>query len=510
MSQNQGTVLRNGKIIDPLSETTPPEDLNMAQANPNDSDTNDNSDISSQLSEIKESYERRISELHQEFSQLKDLMMAIVNKNSSETQPSSSQGPSKRPQQQLGFDMVTGVTETRSTRPTSRFTNFRRYQEHDTDEEGESTHRGNEERLLNAIETIPQRIKSTTTNTKLLQTHVPNFRGQKDKFVEFEHLLPNHLSPLANEITEENKLHFFQSLLRDEAIEYWQLIQITPLTTLKDVLDLFRKEFAKEDLKEVARYKWDQARYDPTTETFSDFLKNLKKTAKQAFGDEADKIIKMFLFGKLPVEIQQELTMVNKEESSPEEIKTYLMRKYQYQQYAAPPTTIQPFNAVTSSVPTNNATTKPATTTTTQPTERKRFKGQCFYCGKTGHRKTECRARQRDEANGIKKEDAIPMKKAADPDKPKYNPKLVCQICGYTGHSARDCRRRVPKESISAYGKIPYATNSQDDNEARRQDLKRQQRPMNPMQAVTDEEEQTSYSMKTLIRVSDSVTTSAR
>ena len=81
----------------------------------------------------------------------------------------------------------------------------------------------------------------------------------------------------------------------------------------------------------MARYKWDQARYDPTTETFSDFLKNLKKTAKQAFGDEADKIIKMFLFGKLPVEIQQELTMANKEESSPEKINTYLMRKYQYQ-----------------------------------------------------------------------------------------------------------------------------------------------------------------------------------
>ena len=106
MSQNQGTVLRNGKIIDPSSETTPPEDLNIAQANSNDSDTNDNSDISSQLSEIKESYERRVSELHQEFSQLKDLMMAIVNKINSETQPSSSQGPSKRPQQQ-GFDITT-------------------------------------------------------------------------------------------------------------------------------------------------------------------------------------------------------------------------------------------------------------------------------------------------------------------------------------------------------------------------------------------------------------------
>ena len=166
------------------------------------------------------------------------------------------------------------------------------------------------------------------------------------------------------------------------------------------------------------------------------------------------------------------------------------MRKYQYQQYTTPPTTSQLFNAVASSNTTTNTTTKPTATTT--QSDRKRFERQYFYCGKTGHRKTECRAKQRDEANGIKKEDAIPMKKPADPDKPKYNPKLVCQICGYTGHSARDCRRRVPKESSSAYGKIPYATNSQHDNKTRRQDIKPQQQPMNQMQAITEAGEQTS------------------
>ena len=58
MSQSQGMVLRNGKIVDSLSEVIAAEDPNMAQASSNDSDTNDNSDISSQLSEIKESYER--------------------------------------------------------------------------------------------------------------------------------------------------------------------------------------------------------------------------------------------------------------------------------------------------------------------------------------------------------------------------------------------------------------------------------------------------------------------
>ena len=79
----------------------------------------------------------------------------------------------------------------------------------------------------------------------------------------------------------------------------------------------------------MASYKWDQARYDPISETFSEFLKNPKKTAKHAFVTEADIVIRRFLFGKLPGEIQQELTMAKKVESSPEE--TYLMRKYQYQ-----------------------------------------------------------------------------------------------------------------------------------------------------------------------------------
>ena len=279
MCLEQGTKHRNGKLIDSSFEESAPANLVMAESTSNDSDTNESSDISTQLSEMKENYERKISELQSEFSQLKDLIMAVISKSKNDSPSTGMQGLSKWPQ--VWSDMVTGVTETHSTRPSQIFTsNIRRYPDEDTDEEGDSTPRSHEERHLNAIETIPQSIKSSTTNNKLLQTHVPISRGQKDKFVEFEHLLLNHLSQLANKITDENKLHFFQSLLSDEAIEYWQSIQITPATTLKDVLDLFRKEFAKEDLKEVARYKWYQARYDPTTETFGDFLKSLKKTAK--------------------------------------------------------------------------------------------------------------------------------------------------------------------------------------------------------------------------------------
>ena len=80
MSLEQGTKLRNGKRIDPLSEENTPENLAMAEPNSNDSDANESSDISAQLSEMKENYERKINELHLEFSQLKDSMMAVIDK----------------------------------------------------------------------------------------------------------------------------------------------------------------------------------------------------------------------------------------------------------------------------------------------------------------------------------------------------------------------------------------------------------------------------------------------
>ena len=64
----------------------------------------------------------------------------------------------------------------------------------------------------------------------------------------------------------------------------------------------------------------------------------------------------------------------------------------------------------------------------TSPVERLKIEGQRIYCGKTCLWKVECRAKQRDEANGITKEGAIKKKQLPDPNKLKYNQKLVCQL----------------------------------------------------------------------------------
>ena len=86
MSLEQGTKLRNGKIIDSPSQTNTIAHSTMNDINTTNFYSNDNSDISTQLTEIWENYEKKINDLQAQFSQLKDLLMAIVNKPNEDEQ----------------------------------------------------------------------------------------------------------------------------------------------------------------------------------------------------------------------------------------------------------------------------------------------------------------------------------------------------------------------------------------------------------------------------------------
>ena len=114
MNPDQGTELRSGRVINSSSETSSPIDPDIAQSSANDSDNNEASDISSQLSEIRENYEKKINELQNEFSQLKNLLMAVISKSDENNLPSSSQSSSK-PAHTVGLDIVVSLTSTKIT-----------------------------------------------------------------------------------------------------------------------------------------------------------------------------------------------------------------------------------------------------------------------------------------------------------------------------------------------------------------------------------------------------------
>ena len=61
--------------------------------------------------------------------------------------------------------------------------------------------------------------------------------------------------------------------------------------------------------------------------------------------------------------------------------------------------------------------------------------GECFYCGKAGHRSSECRTKDKYEAK--KKVGEQRKKKSTGKGKGKDK---TCEMCGVKGHTIKECR----------------------------------------------------------------------
>ena len=411
---------------------------------------------------------QRFNQMNKQTSDLTNLVLALTEKISSNDKISSSnRGGNDLNTVSIGHetrsDIVTGAPTTNHL-PNPLRQSTSQYPQ-------PSAHQFDD--IVTEIHHLRDTMTDTVQHPKILQTQVPLFQGNREKYNEFEHLLRNHLRPHQHKLSEEQKLTYFQSLLRDDAIEFWQSLKMTNHITLAQVLRYFKKEYAKEDLKEVANDKFDQMHYNPSAETFNDFLNKFKNVAKQAFGDKSSDITETFLFTKLPVQMQNELALAGKHDASMEEIRTFVQRRCQYAQLIPNTTSAQPFNQISAPQP-NVAAPQASNAQHQRNRETKRkFDGQCRHCGMHGHKWAECRKRLREEAQA-KPPSPTPHKLAqptqTQETRPKYNSKLVCQICGKVGHSARDCYYR--NTTTSAYRSVPYPMQSTEENRQFRRDFK--------------------------------------
>ena len=376
---------KHDRSSDTESECSVPEVLSRDQSD----ELDDGNLIRTDNNSEQRSIDQRFSDMNKQISDLTRLVLALTEKLSSNIGERNSQSTASD-KACARSDMVTGVSPTNYlTNPHPTHQSTSRYPQ-------PSANQFND--IVNEIHHLRDTMTDTVQHPKILHTQVPLFRGNREKYNEFEHLLLNHLRPHQHKLSEEQKLTYFQSLLRDDAIEFWQSLKMTSQTTLAQVLRYFKNKYAKEDLKEVAKYKLDQMRYDPTAETFNDFLNKYKKVAKQAFGDKSSDITETFLFAKLPVQMQNELAMAGKHDASMEEIRTFVQRRCQYAQLI-PKTTAQPFNQI-SAPQLNVAAPQSSNSQPTQNRETKRkFDGKCRHCGITGHKWAECRKRLREEAH---------------------------------------------------------------------------------------------------------------
>ena len=193
MSIESAKILRNGKVLsNSLPETSSIDannipNLNMESSN-NFSEEINQSGRNSPTNEdhTQTANEERFNRLQDEMSTLKSLMEKIISQN--EERNKQNGGSFATSSYAVGTsNMVTGVNRT-----------HRNQRHHFQDEEDEDDYEDapsntTESALLNAIQDLPRKLQKT--NTKLLQTHVPNFRGSKDKYNEFEHLLTTQSFP---------------------------------------------------------------------------------------------------------------------------------------------------------------------------------------------------------------------------------------------------------------------------------------------------------------------------
>ena len=114
---------------------------------------------------------------------------------------------------------------------------------------------------------------------KSLTTTMLTFDGTSEKFELFEDLfqtsLKNH-----NQLTEEDKIYFFHSLMRGDALQTFKNIDNPNRENLTGILTVFRRKYVKPQSMATAKHKFQQLVFNPVNQKLNHFWKNSRNWQK--------------------------------------------------------------------------------------------------------------------------------------------------------------------------------------------------------------------------------------
>ena len=155
---------------------------------------------------------------------------------------------------------------------------------------------------------------------------------------------------------------------------------------------------------------------DPLKQKLHEFLYTLQKTAKEAFGSEARKVIGKALYAKMPDHVKKILNRAYMDKLY-NDIVLHLEWEMRLNGLGAPDeTTLVTLNTVDAAV--------------TENKKEQQQRGYCFHCGKYSHYKAQCRRRQKERYYATKTGTADTNQTEA--------PKPKCDTCGKT-HKTENC-----------------------------------------------------------------------
>ena len=118
---------------------------------------------------------------------------------------------------------------------------------------------------------------------KSLTTTMPTFDGKTEKFELFEDLFQTSLK-IHNQLTEDDRIKYFHSLMRGDALQTFKNINGPTRENLAEILAVFRRKYVKPQSMATAKYKFQKLVFNPANQKLVDFLDELQKLAKDAFG----------------------------------------------------------------------------------------------------------------------------------------------------------------------------------------------------------------------------------
>ena len=199
------------------------------------------------------------------------------------------------------------------------------------------------------------------------------FDGKSEKTVLFEDLFQTSIK-IHNQLTEDDRINYFHSLMRGDALQTFENINGPTRENLGKILTVFRRKYVKPQSMATAKHKFQKLVFNPANQKLVDFLDELQKLAKDAFGITAHAIIEQFIYAKMPPHLKKIVNQAHLENGTYEQIVTHLERDLELNGLEAPD---ELQIKTVSHQPTNTNADRP------NPTYH--------YCKKPGHYRNQCR-----------------------------------------------------------------------------------------------------------------------
>ena len=155
---------------------------------------------------------------------------------------------------------------------------------------------------------------------------MPTFDGKSGKLKLFEDLFRTILK-IHNQLTEEDKIYYFHSLIRGDALQTFKNNSNRNWESLAEILTVFRGRYVKPQSMATAKYKFEQLVFNPANQKLIDFLDELQKLAKDALGVAAQAILDQFIYAKKLPHLEKPIHQAHFENGTYEQIVTHLERE---------------------------------------------------------------------------------------------------------------------------------------------------------------------------------------